>query len=260
MPYYRSRRRTRPRVRKGSKWASRSRSRRRSKVSPLVKRYVKREIARQNENKIQDNEVTGAAVNYLIDDGDVRSLLPQIFQGTTEQHRIGNRVRIKSLKLKLHLSCYNQTTSISPTYFDIYIFKFKPANFGGGAPGAGDMTLFLQDGSSSLPYNGTNILSGLRRLNDEMFTKVIKKRVALFNPQNATTQISTTSNYNPAITMYFDLTNHVKKQLMYDDATPVCMNDNLYIAIGASQTDQTGLTTVNLGQYSYLVETQFEDS
>jgi len=259
MPYYRSRRRTRTRIRKGAKWASRSRSRR-TKVSPTVKKYVKREISRQVENKIQDNEVTGASINYLIDDGDVRSLLPVLSQGTNQQTRIGNRVRIKSMKLKLHISCFNQTASISPTYFDIYIFKFKAANFGGGPPIAADMVLFLQDGSSAVAYNGTNILSGLRRINPDYFTHVIKKRIALFNPQNATTQISSTSNYNPAMTMYFDLTKHVKKLLIYDDAATSCQNDNLYIAIGASQTDQTSLTTVNLGQYSYLVETTYEDA
>lgn len=221
---------------------------------------MKREISRQLENKIQDTEYTGAAVNYLIDDGDVRSLLPALSQGITQQGRIGNRVRLKSMKMKMHLSCFNQTGSISPVYFDIYIFKFKPANFGGGPPAAADMLLFLQDGSNAVPYNGTNVLTGLRKVNNDYFTHCIKRRIPLFNCQNTTSQIASTSNYNPAATLYFDLTPHVKKLLIYDDAASSVQNDNLYIAVGGTMTDQSSLTTVNLGQYSLLVETIYEDA
>lgn len=221
---------------------------------------MKREISRQVENKIQDTEYTGAAINYLIDDGDVRSLLPALSQGITQQGRLGNRVRLKSMKMKMHLSCFNQAGSTAPVYFDIYIFKFKPANFGGGPPAAADMLLFLQDGSNAVQYNGTNVLTGLRKVNNDYFTHCIKRRIPLFNAQNTTSQIASTSNYNPAATLYFDLTPHVKKLLIYDDAASSVQNDNLYIAVGGTMTDQSSLTTVNLGQYSLLVETVYEDA
>lgn len=257
MPYYRSRRRTRTFRRKGSKWSSRFRSRR-PKISKTVKRYVKREIHRNIENKIQDVQITDAAIDYQIDGGDVRNLIPLLSQGTNEETRIGNNVRVRSLKVKLHITAFNQGASTSPTYFDVYIFKYKPSNYGGGPPDNVDMLAFLQDGSSAKAYVGT-ALDGLRKLNEEQFTSCVKRRIQLFNPQNSTAQLALAAG-RPSTTLYFDLTKHVKKLLRFDDSAQSVQNDNLYIAIGATQTDDSVITTVNLGKYDVLVEMSYEDA
>jgi len=230
------------------------------RVSKIVKRFVKREIHRQIENKIQDVQVIDAVIDNTITDGDVRNLIPLLSQGTNQQTRIGNRIRVMSLRMKLHVRCLNQTASISPVYFDIYIFKFKASNFGGGPPATADMLLFLQDGSSSTQYTGNNPLSGLRKVNDDYFTLCAKRRVALFQPTNATSQISSTSSLNPACTLTFDLTKHVKKLLIYDDAATGVQNDNLYIAIGATSMGGDDISSVNAGSYSYLIEMIYEDA
>jgi len=233
----------------------------RPKVSLNVKRYVKREIHRQVENKIQDVQVEGAVVDSIITDGDVRNLIPVMSQGTNQQTRVGNRVRVRSLKMKIHLSCNVQSGLFTPIYFDIFIFKFKASNFGGGPPAAADMLLFLQDGLSAVQYSGISVLTGLRKLNDDYFTHCIRRRVPLFNAQNSTSQVASTSNYNPAITLSFDLTPHVKKLLIFDDSATGVQNDNLYIAVGGTGQDQSaGVSGVNLGFYSYLVEMIYEDA
>lgn len=230
------------------------------RVSKTVKRYVKREIHRQIENKIQDVQVEDAVIDSVITDGDVRNLIPLLSQGATQQTRIGNRIRVRSLRMKLHVRCFNQFGTVSPMFFDIYIFKFKASNFGGGPPAAADMLLFLQDGASAVQYTGLSPLSGLRKINDDYFTHCIKRRIGLFNPSNSTSQISSTSNLNPAMTLTFDLTKHVKKLLIYDDAATGVQNDNLYIAIGGTAMNGDNLTSVNLGSYSYIIEMSYEDA
>jgi len=252
MPYSKKRKYSKKRTYK-------SKGYKKPRLSKTVKRYVKREIHRQVENKTQDVEVEDAVIDSIIGDGDVRNLIPLMSQGTNQQTRVGNKIRVRSMRMKLHIRCLNQTGSTSPIYFDIYIFKFKASNFGGGPPAAADMQLFLQNGSSASQYNGISPLAGLRKLNEDYFTSKIRRRVALFNPTNSTSQISSTSNLNPAITLTFDLTKHVKKLLIFDDAATGVQNDNLYIAIGGTPMNGGDLSLVNLGSYSYMIEMSYED-
>lgn len=253
MPYSKKRKYSKKRTYK-------SKGYKKPRVSKTVKRYVKREIHRQIEDKIQDVQIEDAVIDTVITDGDVRNLIPLMSQGTNQQTRIGNRIRVKSLRMKLHVRCFNQTGSIQPIYFDIYIFKFKASNFGGGPPAAADMLLFLQDGSSAVQYTGLSPLSGLRKVNEDYFTLKVKRRISLFNPTNSTSQIASTSNLNPAMTLSFDLTQHVKKLLIYDDAATGVQNDNLYIAIGATSMGGDNLSAVNAGSYSYIIEMRYEDA
>lgn len=229
---------------------------RRPKVG--IRKLVRSEISRMSENKIQDIEVTGAVVDRVIAGGDVRNLIPLVGQGVSQATRVGNRIRVKKLILKLHMSAFNQSGGIGPIYFDVYIFKFRPQNFGGGPPDDADMTLFLQDGASSTQYNGNNVLSGLRNVNNDYFQYCYKARYPLFAPFNATTQIALTSNYPQGRTLSLNLTKFVKKLLIFDDAATSVQNDNLYIAIGGTEMGQGSIET-NLGHYSYFVHMEYED-
>jgi len=254
MPYSKKRKYSRRRTYKSRKTYKKPR------VSKTVKRFVKREIHRQIENKIHDVQIEDAVVDSIIADGDVRNLIPVMSQGTNQQTRVGNRVRVMRMTMKLHLRCYSQSASIGPVFFDVYIFKFRPSNFGGGPPAAADMQLFLQDGSSAVQYTGASPLSGLRKVNEDYFQLCAKKRISLFNALNTTSQVSSTSSLQPAKTIYFDLTKHVKKLLIFDDAATAVQNDNLYIAIGGTPMNGDSVSLVNLGTYSYIVEMTYEDA
>jgi len=221
---------------------------------------VKRELHRQVENKIQDVQIEDAVIDTVITDGDVRNLIPLVSQGTNQQTRVGNRIRVMSVRMKLHIRTFLQAASVGPIYFDIYIFKFKAANFGGGPPATADMQLFLQDGSTAVSYNGSSPLSGLRKINDDYFTSCIRRRVSLFQNSNGTNQVAITSSMPPATTLTFDLTKHVKKLLIFDDSATGVQNDNLYIAIGGTPMTGDNLSSVNIGSYSYLIEMMYEDA
>ena len=60
--------------------------------------------------------------------------------------------------------------------------------------------------------------------------------------------------------MYFDITKHVKKTWMYEDALSQVNNDNLWLAIGATQTDGTSLGSSVIGNYQFISEIKYKDA
>ena len=221
-------------------------------------RLIKSNIMRNSETKYTQASVEGAQIDDTINDTDVRTLIPGIAQGTGEHHRIGNKINPVSLRLTLSITCYNQAATVPPIYFDIYIFKLKSANSNFSFPSALDMQSFLDLNNLATQYTG-DILDGLRPLNNDLFTQVMHKRITLFNPVNATTQIGVTSQYNPNRYYRIHLGKYLKNTLIFNDNNINPTNDNLYIAIGATQT--TGATAaVNYGQYSYVVDMAYKDA
>ena len=85
--------------------------------------------------------------------------------------------------LRIALTCRDANSVYpfaSPTYFDIYIFKWKDANEASGAPALVDMQAFLEDDNTAKQYTGLQT-DGLRRLNDSQFQLLAKKRITLSN-------------------------------------------------------------------------------
>jgi len=193
-----------------------------------------------------------------ITDAQVVNLIPDIAQGTGQSNRVGNRITPTRLTAKMSLYCYNQNPGTPPTYFDMYIFKFKGATQEGGVPSAADMNLFLQADNSATQYTGAAV-SGLRPINSDMFTLLSKKRVTLFNPFNAVGQISSTANVNPHRTISWNLTKHIKSTWIYDDNSTLLTNDSLYIAVGCTQTNGV-LLGAGCGEYYMMVDVSYKDA
>lgn len=256
MAYRRYKRKRRYTKRRGSRKYPR-RSNNNSSKRGIV-RLIKSNILRNTETKYAQASVESAQIDDTILDTDVHSLIPGISQGTGEHHRIGNKINPVSLTLTLSLTCYNQAASVPPIYFDIYIFKFKAAQPNFSQPTVLDMQSFLELNNLSTQYTG-DVLDGLRPLNNDLFTQVMHKRVTLFNPLNNTTQLSSTSQYNPNRYYKIRLGKFLKNTLIFNDNNILPTNDNLYIAIGATQTSG-GTAAVNYGQYTYLVDMAYKDA
>lgn len=219
---------------------------------------IKYELKRMAETKINDVESKGNLIYGYIDATTVYSLLPAISQGTGQGARVGNKIDCSNLNLKLSIYCYNQTATNPPTYFDIYIFKIKTKNVGGGFPSSADMVQFLEDGSTSKQYTG-GALDGMRYLNDDLFTLCKKKRITLYNPYGSTV-IAATSSINPHRYFNINLTKYVKKSWLFNDAGTTIENDNLYLAIGSTLTSGNTLPVTTLfGDFSYLIQAKFKD-
>lgn len=231
---------------------------RKVKPSMAVKQYVNRVVSRKIETKINDVEKLANVIYGYIDNTTVYSLLPTLLQGTGEGSRIGNKVNCVGLSLRMNLYCYNQSTTTPPVYFDIYIFKLKNKNVGGGLPTSADMVQFLEDGSTSKQYVGTS-LDGMRYLNNDLFNICLRKRVVLYNPYQA--GISSTASINPSKMFNINLTKFVKSTWNINDGGATIENDNLYIAIGATLTNGVTLPlNITLGHYDYLVQAKYKDA
>lgn len=234
------------------------------KVSKKLRYTIKRVVSRIAETKTK--QLTSATINVYqtITNTEVLNLIPAISQGTTQDTRIGNRIKPVRMTVKLALICANInafSSGASSTYFDIYIFKTKYSQQGGIAPTAADMTLFLQNGNTGDSYNG-QVLDGLRPVNSDLFTLLAKRRVCLNNIANST--ILPMNGYYqstpPQRTFNFDLTKHLKDTWIYNDNNTNLANDNYYIAIGSTQIDGNFLAANVTGTYQFITDIRYKDA
>lgn len=241
----------------------RSRSTKRTRVSrrlPAYKKLVKRLIRRSVETKHNQGVSVPLNIDQPITGSDAINLLPYVQQGTGEANRVGTRINPVSLTIKLALNCLDAkgiASFPSPTYFDIYIFKLKSGT--GTPPTDAIMFQFLQDDNTDTSYVGA-ITDGLRPVNDNLFTLKFKKRVCLSNQTNATNSVASQAAINPNRTLYWNLTKCLKKQWIYDDDASLPINDNLWIAIGSTQTDGASFGTNNIGRYSIVTSFKYKDA
>lgn len=117
-----------PRKPRMSKYKSKSK---RPKTSKVLSKKIDNRIVSHAEKKIANpvqwkkNKVS----NYLFDPAtQAIPLIPNIAQGVGQGERVGNSVTTRKAILSLNLHHYqlaNTTGYIPPTYFDIYIYKYK---------------------------------------------------------------------------------------------------------------------------------------
>jgi len=234
------------------------------KTPKALNRAIKAIVRRQMETKMNQDTPSAKNIFNFITNTEVFSLFPVISQGTGQASRVGNKISPTYFQLKLAIIAANMNgvyVGASSTYFDIYIFKWKGANQEGGQPASSDMTQFLQDDNSAQSYDG-QILDGLRPVNSDMFTLLKKKRITLNNIFNTT--VGQMAGYyqsvSPQRTLTFNLTKYLKKTLIYDDNNTNVINDNMYIAIGGTQTDGTNVTTSVMGSYQFFTNLKYKDA
>lgn len=260
MKYYGRRRRTYKKKRFYKRKTYNYRGKRRSSRS--LKAVVRKVVSRNIETKQNQFSAGTVVVTKAIGAAQCIDLLPSIPQGTGESNRIGNRIQPVSLTVKIALTCANLANvyvNPSPTYFDIYIFKLKNHQQVDGAPTSVDMASFLNDDNVSQSYGGA-ILDGLRPINDSIFTLCKKMRVTLSAINSNVVYNGATAQYNPNRTIYVNLTKYIKSKHIFDDATLLRQNDNLWIAIGSTQTDGTDTSTSTTGSYQFITQFKYKDA
>jgi len=222
-----------------------------------VKRMIKREIARNVENKECNLESTLITITQSISDSDLVSLCPTIKQGVQQGERIGNKIRVKRFNVRVAINVYNQAAAFSPCYVDVFIFKQRPMqSYAGVMPNI--MDNFLQAGNTTVNYSGF-VLDGLRDVNKDLFMLLYRKRLLMYNPLNGTSVQGSTSNINPCETLNIDLTKYIRKLWEFNDENNEVTNENIWIAIGSTQTDGA-IVTANIGRYAFMTNFEFEDA
>lgn len=224
------------------------------KVPASLRSYVKSSISRSLEVKKASGIANQVQFNPQILVGDCILMTPGLAQGTGQGSRTGNSVTTKRCVVRMVVNSIYVATAGSPTYVDIYFFKNKKSNT------ISSTSDFLQLGSGSTDYNGdATPICGLLTVNEDVFRDCIHRRVEVFNPPNTTTTAYAAS-INPSVCLVFDVTRFMKKKLTFDDTNNVCTNDNLFMAIGTTQTDGSNVGAVNTVEVTYTVEYEYYDA
>lgn len=224
-----------------------------------IRREIRREVARLAENKIIEGTSGNVTFAQSITPSSCYPLIPNISQGTTQGTRVGNKVRVRNAVLRMSLTVSNQSAAVTPTYVDIYIFKYKPMTaYPNNVMPTGSMNNFLQAGSSSTNYSGA-ISDGLRPVNKDLFTMKYRKRLCMFNPNNTAAFTGATASWNPNRSYNINITKYLNKILNYDDANSICTNDSLWFAVGSTQTDGVLYPGLAMGTYNLVVNVEYED-
>lgn len=222
-----------------------------------IRSVVRKEIHRLAENKINQFDSVTYYFTQPILTGQAYNLLPAVNLGTGASSRIGNKIRIIKFTVKLLFYIFHQAAGSLPSYADLYIFKYKNYSQALGSLPANAMNEFLDANNSSTAYSGIST-DYLRTINSDQFTLCFKKRMLLFNPDMSTGTLAGTAQIPCSRNITLDLTKHIKKTLVYDDADNKCSNDNLFIAVGSTQVDGSVLLG-NVGTYQWLTEFKYED-
>lgn len=224
-----------------------------------MRSVVRREVARLAENKIIEGTSGNVAFAQSITPTSCYPLIPNISQGNTQGTRVGNKVRVRNAVLRMSLTISNQAASVTPTYVDIYIFKYKPIKaYPNNVMPTGSMNNFLQAGSTSTSYTGA-ISDGLRPVNKDLFILKYRKRLCMFNPNNTASFVGATATFNPNRSYNINITKYINKVLNYDDANSICTNDSLWFCVGSTQTDGTLYPGLSMGTFNLVVNVEYED-
>ena len=243
------------------------RTARKPKVSLPVKRYVKRALHQNTENKLWIDFYLNVPIASAV--GAVPSniaLLPQLSQGTAQNQRVGNKVKVRRAYVKgyCNLLPYNVTNNINggPILVKLFVIKYKKQNI--NTLSSTDITTqFFETGSGSTGFQG-NVLDMLFQGNDSSWKICMTKQFELGTTSQSafTGQYGTSYNDNSKMTIpfYFNYTKHLKKTLLYQDSsTSVCQNDNLWLAFQAVYADGTSIL-VQGAEYHAVNRVEYEDA
>ncbi|AJD07496.1 putative capsid protein [Odonata-associated circular virus-18] len=232
-----------------------SRKRPRNSVSKKAKRCLNRAIRRSIETKRVHISPTIAVYSNTITDANVFSYLPSSSSGIDNTIRTRNVVRLRNRIF--HVSGSAFAKNIYANWFDIYIFKEHQE---GGPPNAAEMNFFSDTATTAVAYAGIS-LDGLRPINSDMFTICYHKRIVLTSVQSNVASKSVFGSVKPSFNLTKHITSFFKKTWVYDDSALVTPNnDNLLLAIGATQTDGVSLGASQIGKYECLGWLAYEDA
>jgi hypothetical protein len=226
-----------PRKPRMSKYKSKSK---RPKTSKALSKKIERGIVSHAEKKkIRPVKFLNNRITNFLNDPATQAipLIPTVPQGVGQGERNGNSITTRRAILSLNMHHYQLTTSsgyVPPTYFDIYIYKYKRSD----NVAAIDFSKFLQFGNTAQHYNsapGGDAFSGNQKVNTDSFTLKYQKRIVLFNQStsnlsgiNAIRSITDVMN---ARNFKIDITKYLKKEMRFQDAISNTPDDNLYLSV-----------------------------
>lgn len=258
------------RVSRGKKLFSRKKRSvgRKLKVSSTVKRYVKKAIHANLENKEKMNYAANQPIEATNATLTTYPLIMNTVQGTSNDTRIGNSIRIVKgqMKVSVNLLPYDATTnpSANPIWVKIWVVKDLKNT---GQLSTMDNTAYLnffRINNSGLGFQ-SNPLDTTLEVNNDYFRVLYSKLFKLGSASAFNAGIPVNAN------SYFDNSpmckqvtinwgKWCKKQIKFNDNTGYPTNDNLYFVIQPVYADGTSTIAKRPIEMHYSNYQHFEDA
>lgn len=217
---------------------------RKPKVSNTVKDYVDKAIDKASEDKhalqnvFSSANCVGGGFNNTTSKGltTAISIIPLITQGTTVSNRIGNRINVKSLNIRMVLEARPVQTNNAieglPFYVRVVFYNRKDSM----TNNTNDTILDLGGSSTAFTFSNASLLL---KYNTDLFN-IISSKTYKMAPCQGMTDAGVSSERNPpnGFVSHVLKTFKIKcpKRLQYDDTSSNPMH-RIYCAIGVVNAD-----------------------
>lgn len=264
MPYGRKMYRRRPRkyLRRGKRVGSKG-------VSTRIKKYVKRAIHRTVENKTiityASNQSCASWTSGTA--GASVGLLPNMAQGTGENQRIGNQIRITSgiIRGQVNLLPYNATTNPNPAPVWVKMFLYKQLY-----NDAASATAPVADGNNFFRGNGTvlpfqsNVLDLDLPINDSLYrlcaTKTFKIGAASYSTSGPVSSGGYFDNSPMCKKFSINWGKFCRKNIKFNDGTSYPQNESIYLIVQPVAADGSTTAPYIPCEWHYVSTLKFEDA
>lgn len=257
------------------------------KVPDAVKAYVKKAIAIEIENKSQTYFQTGPIVignannTTVWSTSNVWQITPNtgelsITQGVTQGTRVGNKIKLKSAKLIVHLTPNGYIASGSanlvpaPQFIDVYIFKLRTQTDSLASARTVSLASFFQSGASAVGFVG-NGTDWNHQINNEQVKVYYHRRFKIgfsnyFGNTGAQAETNYLANNDFSLSniIEIDLMKHgYPKHMIFEDNNVIAQQDQLYFLVNPVDFDgtlPTNPTTSTPASLLYSINVTYEDA
>lgn len=223
-----------------------------------LSRAIARQLDRRVETKIQTYTGDTYFNSAISSVSEMYNLIPSIAQGYGDSNRIGQKIRMKFLKLKGMMSYETAvgTTNNLPIYATIFIFKDKIQRSSNQNPNSANL---LANAGQPTQFDGT-ITTAMLPFNTEDFVLIKRKTVRLsmnWAPGNSSTgMVDPTRPLQRLISCKIPVYNKVFDYESSSSNLP--QNDNIRFAIGFTQYSNTVQTAAPL-RFQYTTTCWYKD-
>jgi len=260
---------------------SRRHNRKVSVSNQRIAKIARRVMATSAEVKINKYSQNGTLyspandiVNFQNVGGNLWCLTPHasfcaISQGTTEADRIGTKIRIKSVRMKLNVwpNAYNVTYNPTPVpfYLKLWIFSVKYSSQLSDVQNVVTNN-FMNSNNSSVGLAGTLYdLTGPVNNNYVTLKKVIIRKIGVSSVYGtgAVASAEYHNNNDFKITQFIniDVTKYIRKCISYNDTSTTASTSATWcVAEVIPYNNDTTSIAQQPGKYALTLETRFTDS
>lgn len=196
-------------------------------------------------------------------------LMPQLAQGTSQESRIGQQIKITKATVKGFINLLPQNASTNPLstpiWIKIWLVSAKITNSAGWS-NASSQSGFFEVGSNTAGFQG-NMLDMILPTNKDAFTVYKSKKFNLGATYASTTGPVNHNGYldnsKMSLPFYFSYGQHYKQQLKYNDDSSALngnypYNRNCYLVFQAVYADGS-VATGPIAEYHYTINIEYTD-